>query len=76
MGGFTENLSERKVSVVIEDDNFYNIPEQKQMEIIKILEHDPTPSYKKDGEIYGMSYGGYEVKFYIKDKILHIIALQ
>lgn len=76
VGGFTENLSERKVSVVIEDDNFYNIPEQKQMEIIKILEHDPTPSYKKDGEAYGMSYGGYEVKFYIKDKILHIIALQ
>lgn len=76
VGGFTENLSERKVSVVVEDENFYKIPAQKQMEIIKILEHDPTPSYKKDGEAYGMSYGGYEVKFYIKDKILRIIALQ
>ena len=73
-GGFTENLSERKVSVVIKDDNFYNIPTQKQKEIIKILEQDPTPSYKKDGKIYGMSYGDYEVKFYIEDNTLYVAA--
>ncbi len=74
-GGFTENLSERRVSVVIKDDNFYKIPTQKQKEIIKILEHDPTPSYKKDGEIYGMSYGGYEVKFYIENNTLYITSI-
>ena len=73
-GGFTENLSERKVSVVIKDDNFYNIPTQKQKEIIKILEQDPTPSYKKDGKIYGMSYGDYEVEFYIEDNTLYVAA--
>ena len=75
IGGFTEKLTERKVSVVIKDDSFYNIPTQKQKEIVKILEHDPTPSYKKDGEIYGMSYGGYEVKFYIEDNTLYIISI-
>ena len=73
-GGFTENLSERRVSVVIKDDNFYKIPTQKQKEIIKILEQDPTPSYKKDGKIYGMSYGAYEVKFYIEDNTLYVAA--
>ena len=73
-GGFTENLSKRRVSVVIKDDNFYKIPTQKQKEIIKILEQDPTPSYKKDGKIYGMSYGAYEVKFYIEDNTLYVAA--
>ena len=73
-GGFTENLSERRVSVVIKDDNFYKIPTQKQKEIIKVLEQDPTPSYKKDGKIYGMSYGAYEVKFYIEDNTLYVAA--
>ena len=75
VGGFTQNLSERKVSVVIKDDSFYKIPREKQKEIVKILEHDPTPSYKKDGEIYGMSYGCYEVKFYIEDGSLYIISI-
>ncbi len=76
VGGFTENLSERKVSVKIECDGFHKIPQEKQTEIIKILEQDPTPSYKEEGKVYGMNYGGYEVKFYIKDKMLHIISLQ
>ncbi len=76
IGGFTENLEERQVEVKVECEAFYSIPEEKQKEIIKILEQDPTPSYKEEGRVYTMSYGDYEVKFYIKDKILHIIALQ
>ena len=75
-GGFTENLEERRIEVKVECEAFYSIPEEKQKEIIKILEQDPTPSYKEEGRVYTMSYGDYEVKFYIKDKILHIIALQ
>lgn len=76
IGGFTENLEERQVEVKVECEAFYSILEEKQKEIIKILEQDPTPSYKEEGRVYTMSYGDYEVKFYIKDKILHIIALQ
>lgn len=74
-GGFTENLKERRIEVKVECEAFYSIPEEKQKEIIKILEHDPTPSYKKDGEIYGMSYGGYEVKFYIEERNLYITSI-
>ena len=72
IGGFTENLTERKLSVVVRDDNFYNIPTEKQTEIIKILEQNPTPSYKKDGEIYGMTYGCYEIMFMINERVLYI----
>ena len=73
-GGFTENLPERKVSVQVEDDAFYLIDEEKQKEIISILQHDPTPSYKEDGKIYAMTYGEYEIKFYIRDGILYLFS--
>lgn len=75
VGGFTENLEERKLQVKVLCEEFYSLPKDKQTEIIKILEQDPTPSYKKDGEEYGMHYGNYEVKFYIKEKILYITKI-
>lgn len=75
VGGFTENLAKRKVQVKVLCEEFSLLPEDRQTEIIKILEQDPTPSYKKDGEEYGMHYGNYEVKFYIKEKILYITTI-
>lgn len=74
-GGFTENLTERKLQVRISCEEFNSLPRDKQTEIIKILEQDPTPSYKKDGEEYGMHYGDYEVKFYIEEKTLYITKI-
>ncbi len=75
VGGFTENLTERKLQVEILCEEFFSIPEDKQNEIIKLLGCDPTPSYKKDGEEYGMHYGEYEIKFYIKEKVLYIMKI-
>ncbi len=75
VGGFTENLTERKLQVKVLCKEFNSLPEDKQTEIIKILEQDPTPSYKKDGEEYGMHYGDYEVKFYIKENVLYIVKI-
>ncbi len=75
VGGFTENLAERKLQVKVSCENFNYLPEDKQTEIVKVLEQDPTPSYKKDGEEYGMCYGEYEIKFYIKEKVLHIVKI-
>ncbi len=75
VGGFTENLEQRKLQVKVLCEEFNSLPEDKQAEIIKILEQDPTPSYKKDGEEYGMHYGDYEVKFYIEEKTLYITKI-
>lgn len=73
--GFTENLTERKLRVEVLCEEFNSLPEDKQIEIVKILEQDPTPSYKKDGEEYGMQYGIYEIKFHIKEKVLYIVKI-
>lgn len=75
VGGFTENLTERKLRVEVLCEEFNSLPEDKQIEIVKILEQDPTPSYKKDGEEYGMQYGIYEIKFHIKEKVLYIVKI-
>ena len=75
VGGFTENLEERKLQVKVLCKEFDSLPKDKQTEIVKILEQDPTPSYKKDGEEYGMHYGEYEIKFYIKEKVLYIVKI-
>ncbi len=75
VGGFTENLEERKLQVKVLCKEFNSLLKDKQAEIVKILEQDPTPSYKKDGEEYGMHYGEYEIRFYIKEKVLYIVKI-
>ena len=70
--GFTENLDNRRLQVKIACEEFHVLPVEKQNEIIKVLEQDPTPSYKKDGQEYGMKYGDYEIKFYIEEKVLYV----
>lgn len=72
LGELTYSCEERKVEVQIDCEEFLSISKEKQTEIIKILEQNPAPSYKKDGEAYGMCYGEYEIKFYIEKNILHI----
>lgn len=74
VGELVHNSDERKLKVTIECEEFFSIPNEKQTEIIKILEQNPIPSYKQDGETYGMRYGDYEVKFDIEKNILHIIG--
>ena len=74
-GGFTDNLEERRVEVEIKCEEFYKIPLKTQKEIRQILSLDPTPSYKSDGEEYGMKYAGYEIKFYKTEKSLHITSV-
>lgn len=71
IGGFTENLEERKIKVEIETEEFYNLPEYRQLELKEILSNDPRPSYKNEEKRYGMRYGGYEVGFCVReDKLI------
>ena len=74
VGELVHNSQERKLEIKIDCKEFLLISKEKQTEIIKILEQNPVPSYKKDGEAYGMRYGDYEIKFYIEKNILHIIG--
>jgi len=72
VGGFTENLSERRIPVEIEDERFFALPEARQTEIREILSGDPRPSYKGEGEEHGMHYADWEVKFTVRGGVLYV----
>lgn len=74
--GFTEKLEERKLSVEIKDEGFYELKKEIQKEIIELLSLDPRPSYKGNGERYGMRYADCEIKFLVEDKILSVISVE
>lgn len=74
--GFTENLEERKLEVLIKDEKFYELNRETQKEITELLSLDPRPSYKGDGEVFGMKYADCEIKFEVTNKILSVISVE
>lgn len=42
-----------------------------------MLEQDPRPSYQNSEErVYGLSFAGMEIKFQIKDQVLHVVGAE
>ncbi len=64
VGGFTENLKERQLKVSCPEELVEKIPEDKRAAVIKIIAHDPRPSYQNDPErVYHLSFGEFEIDF-------------
>jgi len=72
IGGFTENLEERHIEVKIDAPAFFEIPKEKQEEILEILSKNPAPSYKKEKKLYAMKYADYDISFEIEENTLYI----
>ncbi|MDE5604940.1 MAG: tRNA (N6-threonylcarbamoyladenosine(37)-N6)-methyltransferase TrmO [Eubacterium sp.] len=67
-GGFAEEHKDYKAEVEIPENLLTMIPEDKRKALIKVLEDDPRPSYKKDIEkAYGFPFADYEIKFTAKE---------
>ena len=76
-GGFTENLSERRLTVDFPEELLEVIAEEKRSALKAILEADPRPSYQNDPErIYGMSFADYDVRFRVDGKALEVISIK
>lgn len=67
-GGFSDKVKEYHLEVEIAERLCAKIP-AKDIDILKeILSQDPRPSYQNDPErIYGMEYGGMEIKFKVEE---------
>lgn len=77
VGGFTENLAERKLKVNIAPSVLCQVPEEKRAELLGCLAGDPRPSYQNDPDrIYGFDFAGKEVKFKVKDKELTVVEIK
>ena len=77
IGGFTENLDERKLEVNIPEKLLCEIPDNLKTELIKVLSLDPRPSYIDDKDrIYGFNFSEYEIKFKVENKNLYVISIE
>ena len=75
-GGFADRVKDDNLEVEIPDMWMKKIPEKHRTILKEILMQDPRPSYQEDGErIYGMAYGGMEVKFQVKGRRLTVCGI-
>ena len=63
LGGFASTRPD-VIPVEFPENLLALIPEEKRAGLTGVLAHDPRPRYQQDEErIYGMDFGGFEVKF-------------
>ena len=75
--GFADEVRDYAVKVSFPTGLLEIIEEKYRDALIKILEDDPRPSYKKECEkIYGMLFADYEIFFCVKDGILNVTRVE
>ncbi len=72
--GYADEVQGYHVEVVFPEELYSRLPEDSRETVIRLLEEDPRPSYKGDGErVYGMIYGKYEIHFRAEDGKLIVV---
>lgn len=75
-GGFTDTAGDFLLTVDFPPDLLAQVPEARREGLLGVLRHDPRPSYQHDPDrIYGLSFGGFNVKFQVKDQCLTVCGL-
>lgn len=75
VGGFAPDGG-KTLFVIDENDTLSVLPEAKRTALTELLSRDPRPQYHDDSErVYGMAFGGYEVKFRVDGERLYILSI-
>lgn len=73
LGGWTDSVPERGVEVVFPKELLDILPAPKRQAAVEILSMDPRPTYQDDPErVYGMEYGGFDIRFTVKNGTLEV----
>lgn len=76
-GGFADEVRDYSLRVEFPEQLLSLVAEQKRRALITVLEGDPRPSYKPDGDhVYGMRYADYEVSFTVADGVLTVTDIR
>ena len=76
VGGFADPVREYGLKVVFCKELLTKIPVSKQNALIKILEHDPRPSYQNDAQReYGFKFSDFEIFFKVEGDILTVTGV-
>ena len=77
VGGFADEVREYSLKVNFSLQLLDKIPENKREALITILENDPRPSYKDDGDHeYGMVYSDLDIFFKVEDGTLTVTRIE
>jgi hypothetical protein len=73
-GGFVDESDWQELEVVIPETVSKLFSADEMASLRKILALDPRPHYQEDPErIYGMPYGGHDVRFKVNRKVLTVV---
>jgi hypothetical protein len=73
VGGFADPVKEYALNVEFCKELLSKVRKSKQNALLKILEHDPRPSYQDDPEReYGMLFSDYEIFFKVAGDTLTV----
>lgn len=77
VGGYADGVADKRLTVVFEDGAKEKIPADKLAGLIDCLAEDPRPSYQDEPDrVYGMSFGGYEIKFRVAQATLTVVNVE
>lgn len=75
-GGFTNNVANSRLEVMIPSEWLQMISPSKQQALREVLANDPRPSYQDDSNrIYGLAFAGLNVRFTVSDKVLTVVEV-
>ena len=66
-------VSGASLEVVFPEQLLRSVPEEKRGALLGVLAQDPRPAYQHDpGRIYGMLFGGYNIRFSVDGGVLTV----
>lgn len=75
--GFTTEYEGYSLNVNIDEGIKNKIPQDILDTVVELLAADPRPSYQSDANrVYGMKFGGYEVKFTVDESELYVVSFE
>ena len=75
LGGFAPSPKET-IAVDCPPELLAKLPEGRREALRGVLAQDPRPQYQHDSErVYGMSFGGWNVKFRVRGETLEVLSL-
>ena len=76
VSGFASTPADFLLEVIFPKDLLDKVPADHRKSLIEVLAHDPRPQYQADPErIYGMAFGGMEVKFKVEESQLTVVEV-
>ncbi len=76
VSGFASTPADFLLEVIFPKDLLDKVPADHRKSLIEVLAHDPRPQYQADPKrIYGMAFGGMEVKFKVEEIQLTVVEV-